>query len=69
MRLTAFALALLLSTGWGSALVHATADALGLDKQTTAEPPPTGSLPDGPMTNSGCSWDPWGCPQEPPSGS
>ena len=65
MRLTAFALAMLLSTGWGSALVHATAVALGLEKQTSTQQPPTASTPDGPMTNGGCSIDPWGCPPLP----
>jgi len=62
MRLTAFALALLLSTGWGSALVHATAVVLGLDKQTTAEPPPAPRSPEDPSTDSGASWDPLGQP-------
>jgi len=66
MRLTAFALAMLLSTGWGSALVHTTAVALGLEKQTATQQPPTASTPDGPMTQSGCSMDPWGCPPLPP---
>ena len=66
MRLTAFALALLLSTGWGSAIVHATAAALGLEKQATTQQPPTTPQLDGPMTNGGCSLDPWGCPQLPP---
>lgn len=66
MRLTAFALAMLLSTGWGSTLVQAAAAALGFDKQTATEQPPTASTSDGPMTNGGCSLDPWGCPPLPP---
>lgn len=62
MRLTAFALAMLLSTDWGSALVHATAVALGLDKQTAAEQSPPPPSPEDPSTDTSASWDPNGQP-------
>ena len=63
LRLPAFVLAVLLSTGWGSDFVRATATALGLYTPTAAEdsvPPPP---PEDPTTQSGCSWDPLGCPE------
>jgi hypothetical protein len=59
----AFALALVLSTGWWGTVVRATAAALGLNPPATAEqsaPPPP---PDNPTTDSACSMDPWGCPR------
>lgn len=61
-HLTAFALAMFLSTGLGSALVQATAAVLGLNKQTTAEQPPPPGSPEDPSTHSGASWDPNGQP-------
>lgn len=56
-RLTVIALALFLSTAWGSAVVRVTATALGLEAQEPL------LLPEGPQTESGCSMDPWGCPE------
>ena len=62
--LPVIALALSLSTGWWGTIVHATASALGFYPQASIEhsvpPPPP---PDGSTTQSGCSWDPLGCPE------
>lgn len=53
-RLTVIALALFLSTAWGSALVRVTAAALGLDAPAAEQPTPP------PTTEGGSSWDPLG---------
>ena len=54
------ALVLSLSTGWGGDFVRATATVLGLEAPAAVEKP---APPDRPMTDSGCSWDPLGCPR------
>jgi hypothetical protein len=58
--LPAFAVALLLSTGWWGTVSRAFTAALGLDTPAASgqQTPPPGS----PTTQGGCSWDPWGCP-------
>lgn len=53
-RLPVIALALFLSTAWGSAIVRATAAALGLDAPAAEQPAPP------PTTESGASMDPLG---------
>lgn len=54
-RLPVIALALFLSTAWGSAVVRITAAVLGLDAPAAAEQPAPS-----PTTESGASWDPLG---------
>ena len=54
-RLPVIALALFLSTAWGSALVRVTAAALGLDAPAAAEHPAPPST-----TENGASMDPLG---------
>jgi hypothetical protein len=64
-RLSVFTLALFLSTGWGTpegwgaAIVRITATALGVETQQS----PAQLPPHDPPTESGCSMDPWGCPE------
>jgi hypothetical protein len=59
--IAAVALSLALTGGWWDSLVQAAAEALGFsaptieNEQATTTPPP-------PSTDSGCSIDPWGCP-------
>jgi len=60
--LPVIALALSLSSGWWGTVVRATAEALGFSVQAAVEQPTPPPPPDSSTTQSGCSWDPLGCP-------
>ena len=60
--LPVIALALSLSSGWWATVVQATAEALGFHTAAAVEQPTPPPPPDSSTTQSGCSWDPLGCP-------
>jgi len=57
-RLILLAIALFLATGLGPAIVRSKAAAPAVETQQSPPQLP----PYGPTTESGCSMDPWGCP-------